>query len=69
MGLPLGRRPASKHLLSIVEMNALCCVANNTAAQQQICERLQNLGLVEQKSGRWRLTHQGQIQVMFREAR
>lgn len=69
MGLPLGRRPASKHLLSIVEMNALCCVANNTPVHQKICERLQNLGFVEQKSGLWKLTHQGQIQVMFRGAR
>lgn len=69
MVLPPGRRPISRQPLSDVEMNALCCVANNTVIGQRMYERLRKLGFVEQKLGRWNLTHQGQIQMIFRGAR
>lgn len=69
MVLTLGRRAAPKQPLSPVEMNALCSVANDKIIGRPMYKRLQKLGFVEQKSGRWGLTHQGQIQMIFRGAR
>ena len=66
---PPGRRLTPKSPLSDVELKALFHVANNTVIDQPMYERLQKLGFVERKSSRWDLTHQGQIQMLFRGAR
>jgi hypothetical protein len=69
MALSLGRRPKPKQPLSDMELKALCSMADGKVLSQPTYERLKKLGFIEQGSGGWKLTHQGQIEVIFCGAR
>jgi hypothetical protein len=63
------RRPPVKKQLSDVEIAGLREVAHDAVIAQPLYKRLLALGLVEQKHGQWKLTHQGEIEMLFRVAR
>jgi hypothetical protein len=69
IGRPPVRRPPVKKQLSDVEMAGLRDVAHDAVITQPLYKRLVALGLVEQKRGQWKLTHQGEIEMLFRVAR
>ena len=51
------------------EYSALRDVSKHRAVEPPLLQRLEKLGLVEQKSGVWTQTQQGQILLMFAAAR
>ena len=64
------RRPPQKHPgLDPTESAALRDISNQRATRPDMLARLKKLGFVEQKSGVWTMTHQGQIHLIFGSAR
>jgi hypothetical protein len=57
------------HVLSVVETAALRDVAKDEVVTPPIYRCLKKPGLIEQRLGRWILTQQGQILLMFSNAR
>jgi hypothetical protein len=55
--------------LTDAEKAALLDVSQHLVVHPLLLQRLKALGLVEQKSGAWTTTQQGQIRVMFGAAR
>jgi hypothetical protein len=56
-------------VLSDVEIAALRNVAHHQVVEPPSCQRLERLGLIEQKLDSWILTLQGKIRLMFIDAR
>jgi hypothetical protein len=55
--------------LTDAEKAALRDVSNHLVVQPLLLQRLKALGLIEQKSGAWTTTQQGQICLLFGSAR
>ena len=55
--------------LSDNEKASLRDVSNHLVVEPPMLDRLKKLGLIEQKSGIWSTTQQGQIRLMFGAAR
>jgi ribosomal protein S19E (S16A) len=51
------------------ELAGLRDVGNHRVVELPVLRQLEKLGYVEQKSGAWSITQQGQIVLMFRAAR
>jgi hypothetical protein len=51
------------------EYSALQDVSKHRAVEESLLHRLQKLGHIEQKTGVWSTTQQGEILLMFRAAR
>jgi ribosomal protein S19E (S16A) len=66
---PAKRPPAKGPELTDKEMAGLRDVANQRAVEASLLERLNKIGLVEQKSGAWTTTQKGHITLMFASAR
>jgi hypothetical protein len=51
------------------EKAALQAIASGAIVEPLLCQRLKALGLAEQSRAGWALTHQGQICLIFKNAR
>ena len=51
------------------EKAALRGIAVGGTVELQMCKRLQELGLIQQKQSGWELSEQGYIKLMFQDAR
>jgi hypothetical protein len=69
MPLPARFRSSKKPEPTKVEFRALRDVADGAVVQPLTCRRLITLGLIEQIRGGWTLTNQGEIALLFRNAR
>jgi hypothetical protein len=68
--VPLPRPPPPKNPeLHPKEWAGLRDVSNHRVVELPMLNRLKELGLVEQKSGVWATTQQGQIRLLFGSAR
>jgi hypothetical protein len=63
------RRIPKTSTLTEDQITALRDVSHGKSVSPLISQRLANLGLIEQSPGGWIVTHQGQIRLMFRDAR
>jgi hypothetical protein len=66
---PPKRPPAKGPDLSDKEMAGLHDIANHRVVEPRVLDRLNQLGLIEQKSGSWATTQAGHIRLMFHPAR
>jgi hypothetical protein len=55
--------------LTETEIRALRDVADRVVVPSPLLQRLEALGLIEQKLGAWTTTHQGEIRLLFAGAR
>jgi hypothetical protein len=69
MPLPARFRGPKKPELTEEELCALRNVADAAVVHPLMCRRLNTLGLIEQIRGGWTVTHQGEIALLFRNAR
>lgn len=63
--IPRRRQPSGPRL-SAEQFTALGDVAHNRVVAPEAYRVLKHIGLIEQKLGGWRLTHEGQIRLTFK---